>query len=170
VVLQPGSDPFDGQPGFRRVFEDPGYRVYRVEGNHSRAYTVDRGCLERRGPDRLADCATGRATVEQPDSERRVLRLPPPATPTPRLLLTGEVFFPGWHAETDGADPEVERLGYLAAVELPAGVSEVRMRYRPPLMWLGAAISLLALLGVALVALAGLRNLRTPGRVRRAWG
>lgn len=47
------------------------------------------------------------------------------------VLVTAELFYPGWSAEVDGEERRVLRAdGILRAVEVPAGTHRVTMRYR----------------------------------------
>ena len=75
-------------------------------------------------------------------------------------------FFPGWRAAVDGLGSEIYRTDYLfRGVFVPAGQHVVRFVYEPVPFRLGAALSLLtilALLGLPLIALARRWSLRRP--------
>lgn len=65
------------------------------------------------------------------------------------LLVLSEVFYPGWEAHLDERPTPLLRVNYaLRGVSLPAGEHRVRLRFRPPSVQRGAALSLL---GVALL-------------------
>ncbi len=65
--------------------------------------------------------------------------------PDQALLLTIP-WVKGWRAWVDGEPAEVERaFGALMAVRLTEGEHSIRMHFAPPGMWIGAAISLAAL-------------------------
>lgn len=69
------------------------------------------------------------------------------------LLVTSDLWFPGWRAFVDGAETNVLRANYaMRAVAVPRGEHEVVFRYRPTHFGLAASLSLLTLLalGVAL--------------------
>jgi hypothetical protein len=158
VVVAPARDPFAGRAAYRRVFDDGIYRVYRFAGPHRRAQLIDRACLAARGDEFAADCVSAPVRTDLLDDEERRYALPRGSGG--RLLLTGEQFYPGWSARTDRGDVDVERLGYLAVVDVPAGATEVTMEYRPPLLVLGAVVSGLAVLGAALAVILEARRRR----------
>lgn len=82
--------------------------------------------------------------------------------------MTGEPWYPGWQATDSAGALPVRRVGFLAAVSVPAGVTAVTMDYQPPGLILGALLSALAI-GGSLVAV-GVRvavsttSRRHPGR------
>jgi uncharacterized membrane protein YfhO len=64
-----------------------------------------------------------------------------------------EQFAPGWRATVDGAEVPVHRANLLVmGVRAPAGRHAIALRYRPPGLRAGLALSAVGL--VALVALA----------------
>jgi len=66
-------------------------------------------------------------------------------------LALHEQFFPGWTATIDGKSAAVESwAGAFQAVAVPAGEHTVEFRYRSRLLGLGAAISIVALIGLGL--------------------
>lgn len=78
------------------------------------------------------------------------------------LVLT-DTFYPGWKAEVDRRPVEILRANYLfRAVPIPAGRHTVRFTYDPWSFKLGAAITVTALCGIALVPAAswGMRRRR----------
>jgi hypothetical protein len=65
--------------------------------------------------------------------------------------FTSEWFYPGWKAYVDGKEARIYRSNYMfRAVPVPSEKSEVKFVYDPPLFKLGAAVSLLTLLGLAI--------------------
>jgi hypothetical protein len=76
------------------------------------------------------------------------------------LLVLSEVYYPGWEATVNGRPVPVHQVDQaLRGISVPAGASEVVLRYRPVTVMAGAALSLTAFLGTALTAsAAGLRH------------
>ncbi len=69
------------------------------------------------------------------------------------MLVFSEIDYPGWVASIDGAPADIHRVDYgLRGVCLPGGAHTVVMIYDPPELKAGAAVSVLA---VILVAVAG---------------
>lgn len=69
----------------------------------------------------------------------------------PTLLVLGDNHYPGWRAYLDGRPAGVLRVDYnLRGVYVPAGGHEVSFVYRPKSLMVGAAVSLLAALGLLL--------------------
>jgi hypothetical protein len=84
----------------------------------------------------------------------------------PAFLVLSEVFFPGWRASVDGSPVPIRRTDYvLRGLALPAGTHRVELVYRPRSVRVGAAISALALVVLAAVALA--RRLQARRNPRR---
>jgi len=78
------------------------------------------------------------------------------------ILVLPEAWFSGWVASVDGARAEILRANYvLRSIELSEGRHRVRFDNRPVSVALGAALSLLGLLIVALLLWIDRR--RTPG-------
>ena len=79
----------------------------------------------------------------------------------PALLVLTDVHFPGWKATVDGEPAEIEQVDYLLrGVQLPAGAHRVEFRYEPASWRIGWIVSLLALVVLVGLALAGLRRRR----------
>ena len=73
-------------------------------------------------------------------------------------LVISNSHYPGWTAEIDGRDVPIRRADYaLQAVRISAGQHRVVLRYRPRSFQIGAAISLLALLGMSVPLVAARR-------------
>jgi hypothetical protein len=70
------------------------------------------------------------------------------------LLVVSEMWYPGWQARVDGQDAPIYRVDHaLRGVVLTAGTHRVEFIYAPVSFRLGAGISLLALLAVAVATL-----------------
>ena len=93
-------------------------------------------------------------------------------TSSPAWLVFQDSWAEGWSAEVDGVPAKVVRANYAKrAVLVPAGRSEVELRYRPPGLTAGAIVTLLTLLGCG-AALVSLRRgvqprIRLPRRRAR---
>lgn len=66
-------------------------------------------------------------------------------------LVVSETAYPGWHVWVDGTPRDVESVGGLLGVLLPASdvAQVVIFEYRPPLYTLGALITIISALGVS---------------------
>ena len=75
-------------------------------------------------------------------------------------------FFPGWQATVNGVDASIQPANYaFKAVVVPVGRVEVELRYVPPGLMLGLAVSGLAVLIVCLLGYgARLSVFPRPGR------
>jgi hypothetical protein len=129
ILVPAGTDPFaaaatDPADAPRHVFRSALADVYELP--NAAQYVEARGAactLTPAGREALtADCAA------------------------PATLLRRELFDPGWRAEVDGSAVAVQPADeILQAVALPAGRSEVRFRYAPPLIGWACAGAILAL-------------------------
>lgn len=74
------------------------------------------------------------------------------SSPVDGLVVTSDLWFPGWRATVDGRETPVLRANYaMRAVAVPAGAHDVEFRYTPTNFTLAAGMSGLA---VALLAVA----------------
>lgn len=72
--------------------------------------------------------------------------------PARGYLLLADTYFPGWRARVNDEDVPILRGNYMfRLVEVPAGSSRVVFTYRPRSVVIGACISLLGLLAVAML-------------------
>ena len=174
-VLQPPDE--TPPPGLRRVYDGPDAAVYGNPGAVPRAFVVGRARVagsSREALDAVADPAfdpraeailerdagalggTGSARIDETAPER--MRL----TATMRgagLLVTSDVFLPGWKATVDGRDVPLERVDYLLrGVRVPSGTHRVELAYRPWSWTAGWIVSLLTALALAGWVLAGRRR------------
>ena len=79
---------------------------------------------------------------------------------TPSILVLSENHYPGWRAYVDGRFVDTLRVDYnLRGVALPAGEHTVALVYRPKSVIVGAALSLLGIVGLALMWLRPVRDL-----------
>ena len=103
-----------------------------------------------------SDCGTGEARREEfvPGAERYAVEADGRG-----YLVTRDSFARGWRAWVDGVETPVRRAnGKHRAVPLPEGAREVTLRYDPPGLVVGLALSglsLLVALGVWIVAPGG---------------
>ncbi|MBI4860115.1 MAG: hypothetical protein HY815_07600 [Candidatus Riflebacteria bacterium] len=64
----------------------------------------------------------------------------------PGWMVFPDLFYPGWEAHIDGvAAPLSPACGFLQAVEVPAGIHEIRMVFDPGVFRLGALITIAGL-------------------------
>lgn len=71
----------------------------------------------------------------------------------PGICVLSDTWFPGWEATVNGEDVPIWKAnGAFRAVRVPAGISRVEMRYNPPAVRHGIAISLATLVALALIS------------------
>jgi hypothetical protein len=71
----------------------------------------------------------------------------------PGLVVLADTYYPGWTATVDGAPVPILATNHLfRGVPAPAGTHRIRFAYRPGMLGLGAAVSLLTALGLAVAA------------------
>lgn len=111
-----------------------------------------------------AEASAGTAAVTRYEPERIELDV---AASGPSLLVVSEVYESGWRAYVNGERVEIlPTFHALRGVPVPAGASTVELRYEPPALRAGLAISGVAIVGMlGSFGMAGLGWLR---RVRRA--
>ena len=162
------------EPSGLRLYENPqalprAYWVPRVEVVAGEAATLDRLASPSHDPRAVAlldapppsgftgtgASAGGSVDIVRDAGERIVLRITAPARGF--LVLTDQLY-PGWRATVAGVPQPVLRANHaFRAVEVPAGVSEVEMRYRPRTVFVGAVVTAVTALG-ALIVLARRRH------------
>ena len=70
------------------------------------------------------------------------------------MLILADTWYPGWTAKVDGKDaPMYQPYAALRGVVLGPGTHRVEFRYRPASAWIGAACTLIGVLGACAVAL-----------------
>ena len=94
--------------------------------------------------------------VSQTDNELQI------ATDAPQAgaLVVSNISYPGWQASVDGQPAVLYRADYLfQGLAMPAGRHDVRLRFNPPILRLGALISGTAwIAALAIIVLALLRK------------
>lgn len=79
----------------------------------------------------------------------------------PGVLVNLDTFAPGWEAEIDGKEGRILLANFaFRGIPFPAGAKEIVLRYRPPSVRLGGAISIVALLVMIGVILRTFRSTR----------
>ena len=74
------------------------------------------------------------------------------------MVILSDAFYPGWRARVDHRPAEIHEVnGAMRGVAVPRGRHIVTMRYRPVSVYLGAALSLLGILGALVWAVFALR-------------
>jgi hypothetical protein len=72
-------------------------------------------------------------------------------TSTPNLLRLAMPIYPGWHADQDGRELTTVPVDHaFLGVVVPPGQGDIRVWYAPRYFWLGAAVSMVALIGTLL--------------------
>lgn len=83
--------------------------------------------------------------------------------PARGFLVLADTYYPGWRVVVDGVGADLLRANYaMRAVPVPEGVHEVRFRYEPRLLYVGAGVSLATMLMVAGLLLRGWHRSREP--------
>ena len=104
-------------------------------------------------PPSTSNQETARYTRLSPDHFRVAV-----STQAPALLMLSEIWDPGWTATVNGVPVAISQADYIfQAIPVPAGQSQVDVRYVPPYLELGLAVTagtaiLLALICVWLFA------------------
>ena len=79
------------------------------------------------------------------------------------LVVLSDTFFPGWRAYIDGAPARIYEVnGAMRGVVVPQGRHLITMRYRPLSVFAGAALSLLGIIGAALITVVHRSGGRKP--------
>lgn len=117
------------------------FTVFRADYAPEAAWLQPAGSLGSASPQAQAQAAAGPQVVSSsPNTATIAVR-----TTRPALLVWSTAWDPGWRAEvvsTTGDKPlEVQRVGLVQGVEVPAGQSLVRFYYEPKDIVLGSAIS-----------------------------
>jgi hypothetical protein len=71
----------------------------------------------------------------------------------PAMIVVSDTYFPGWRGYVDGARAQIYQVNAaMRGIIAPAGIHSVTMRYRPMVVYEGAALTFLGILGAALLA------------------
>lgn len=112
--------------------------------------------------DRPGPGTAGEARIVSYEPERVVVDA---SARRPGELVLTDVHYPGWKVRVDGRDADLHRVDYLLrGVELEAGTHRVEFRYEPGSWRAGWIISLVALAGLAVAVVVGLRRRRLGRR------
>jgi hypothetical protein len=133
-------EPWVRQGLLRELLVDPvtGVRAWRVERATSRVACERDGAPVGEGE----ACAT---VTQAPGHLEATVDLRAPAT-----LVHGATLANGWHAAVDGVEaPLVPVYDVLQGVAVPAGAHRVTLTYRTPGLVPGAALSVVAIVGLA---------------------
>jgi hypothetical protein len=181
-VLQPPDEPVLDDPALEVAYDGPDARVYANSRAVPRAFLVgDQTVVASEAAALDAVTAPGFDPLATAVVERR-LDLPGGATGDVELtavepermaattdararalLVTADVFLPGWEARIDGREVPLERVDYLLrGVVVPAGRHEVELTYRPWSWTAGWIASLLTAL--VLAAAVAARRWKSPRR------
>lgn len=69
------------------------------------------------------------------------------------MVVLSDTYYPGWRAYIDGAPAPIYSMnGAMRGVLVPAGAHSVTMRYRPLIVFEGAALSLIGIIGAIVLA------------------
>ncbi len=137
--------------------EEGQLKLIRAEDGIEKTFDPEHSALI--GPDSAGDLAefTNAANIDTPDSleQSRISLISQTATETiidiqtskNALLVTGNVFTPGWRGQLDGLETQIFKANYLfQSVFIPAGQHQIRFFYRPRAFMLGSGLSLIAAL------------------------
>lgn len=173
-VVTSGAPPFDGRlPGLERRWEQGRIRVYAVPGALPRVFTVG-SAVTARSDEEAVGLLTAPAfdpaasvvlhdgapvgagapggTAEIVSQSPTALRLRVTRT-APGWVVALQSHYPGWTATVNGAPAPLLRANVaFTAVAVPAGASDVRLRYQPASVRVGAWISGATLAALALFA------------------
>jgi uncharacterized membrane protein YfhO len=103
-------------------------------------------------PPPLAPCANGQDDVQLKEDQGSRVGI------SARLACAGMVvvsdtYYPGWRAWVDGRPAPIYPMdGAMRGVVVPAGLHLITMRYRPPIVYEGAALSLVGIVGAIVLA------------------
>jgi hypothetical protein len=174
-------------PGLDLVYDRADARVYRLDDALPRAWVVNAQqvvsgedealeTLVRPGFDARAAAITEKRLPGLPDAapagERgaggaRIARYDPERvelqaqTDRPGLVVLNDTWFPGWKAHVDGREVPIERVDYVfRGVRVGPGKHTIEFTYEPLSFRVGWIISLVGLLGLAVMLAVGLRARR----------
>ncbi len=98
------------------------------------------------------------ATIEQYGTDHVVVRA---TSVRGGHLVLSDSFYPGWRAWLNGGEVPIEQANYLfRAVALPPGEHLVEFRFQPTTVYVGALVSVVGWLAMAMLTTVGLRGRR----------
>jgi hypothetical protein len=146
AFLVGGQQTVDGDDAALAAVTAPGFDGRRAAVTESPVAGLSAGPAPSPGSARIVSYADERAVLES-----RAAR--------PSLLVLTDVWYPGWKATLDGKPADIERVNYLMrGVKVPPGTHRVEMRYEPASWRAGWIISLVCLLIVIGLVVAGIRQ------------
>jgi hypothetical protein len=78
------------------------------------------------------------------------------------MVVLSDAFFPGWNVKVDSKPARIYEVdGALRGVVVPAGTHHVAFHYRPKSVYMGAALTLLGLIGATALSIGARRNERS---------
>lgn len=109
-----------------------------------------------------ADAESARVVVQEPD-----FMVVEASVAADGLLLLSQIWDPGWTATIDGQSVPISQANYIfSAIPLRPGDSTIELRYTPPFLWPGLAISLGSaaslILGITFLSQRERRNRQLP--------
>ncbi len=184
-VMQPRFDPELDVEGLTLAYSGRDARVYSNSGALPRAWVVgdqrvvdgEDAALDAVGDarwdprreaiveDRLDGLGGegGSARLESYEPERVVIDAD---SRGPGLLVLSDLHYPGWKAEVDGEEVDIERVNYMMrGVPLPPGSHRVEFEYEPLSWRIGWILSLIGLVVFALLLVSGRQWRRLADRV-----
>jgi hypothetical protein len=183
-VMQSTVDPPLDVPGLRLVYSGRDARVYSTYKALPRAVVVGRqrvvdgedAALDAFGDPRWNPSQTaivehhldlggtgGNARIESYEPEHVVIDA---SSQGPGLLVLSDLSYPGWKAEVDGEEVDIERVNYLMrGVPLADGKHRVEFSYEPLSWRIGWILSLLGLVVLALLLVSGRQWRRLADRL-----
>ena len=164
---------YDFDPAARRAYVVPDALLgpdvnWQLQGLFMERYDPSRGVLVSEQPPPPAGMpgppVPASATFLEDGLHRVVIRA---GSPGDGYLALSDTYHPDWHVEVDGAPAPMMRVnGLFRGVHLTRGTHTVTFTYRPGKVYLGAAISALTALGLALACVAGARAARRTQPLR----
>ena len=184
-VMQPPADPELDIDGLRLAYSGADARVYENDGALPHAWVVGEQRVvedEDAALDAVGDPdwdPRGEAIVEEPvddlagtGGEARLETYEPERVVVEAesrgsgLLVLSDLHYPGWKAEVDGEEVEIERVNYMMrGVPLEPGNHRVEFEYEPLSWRIGWILSLGGLAVLALLLVSGRQWRRLADRV-----
>ncbi|MGH7894217.1 MAG: YfhO family protein [Candidatus Binatia bacterium] len=135
-----------------RVMADPGFTLAALHGGRIDARSWP--AVDRDDPVQLDPRAVGAGDVRIVGETNDTVTLHVTA-PRGGLVVLADVFWPGWRVTVDGIERAVLRVNYLfRGVTVDPGEHEVRFRYVPLRLRIGAAVSGITALALVLGGIA----------------
>ena len=118
---------------FINIYEDERYQVFLNKAARPRAYLINGGT----------------ANIKVYTPSKIVIEVDSPQNNT---LILSDSYYPGWRATIDDQTTMINRTdGALRRIDVPAGQHSVIMTYQPLSFTLGLAISIISLIGLAVL-------------------